>query len=39
LDTAFSREIGDGDMNELEKEFQGLQYWSIKNPKSSKRKF
>ena len=39
LDAAFSRELGDGDMDELEREFQGLQYWSITNSKPSKKKF
>ncbi len=33
LDSAFSRELGDDDMDELEREFQDLQYWSMKNPK------
>ena len=37
LDSAFSRELGDDDMDELEREFQDLQYWSMKNPKPRKR--
>ena len=32
LDEAFSRELGDDDMDELEREFQDLQYWSLNNP-------
>ena len=31
LDEAFSRELGDDDMDELEREFQDLQYWSRPN--------
>ena len=33
LDSAFSRELGEDDMGELEREFKDLQYWSMKNPK------
>jgi hypothetical protein len=33
LDSAFSYELGDDDMDELEREFKDLQYWSIVNPK------
>ena len=32
LDEAFSRELGEDDMDELEREFQDLQYWSFNNP-------
>jgi hypothetical protein len=32
LDEAFSRELGEDDMDELEREFQDLQYWSVNNP-------
>lgn len=28
LDTAFSRELGDDEMDELEREFQKVEYWS-----------
>ncbi len=38
LDTAFSRKLGDDDMDELEREFKNLQYWSMKNPKPPKKK-
>ncbi len=37
LNSAFSSEFGDDDMDELEREFQGLQYWSMKNPKPLKK--
>ncbi|MBA3784860.1 MAG: hypothetical protein H0X15_04865 [Acidobacteria bacterium] len=37
LDSAFSYELGDDDMDELEREFQDLQYWSMKNPKPLKK--
>lgn len=33
LSLAFSGELGDDEMDELEREFQDLQYWSVKNPK------
>ena len=33
LDEAFSREAGDDDMDELQREFQDLQYWSVSKPK------
>ena len=40
LDTAFSNELGDDEMDELEREFKDLQYWTINNPKPlKKRKF
>ncbi len=38
LNTAFSHKLGDDDMDELEKEFQDLQYWSMKNPKPPKKR-
>ncbi len=38
LDTAFSDEVSEDDMDELEREFQDLQYWSMKNPKPLKKK-
>ncbi len=38
LDTAFSRELDDNEMDELEREFQGLQYWSRNNPKPLKKR-
>ena len=38
LDTAFSRELGDDDMGELEREFKDLQYWNITNPKPLKKR-
>jgi hypothetical protein len=38
LDSAFSRELGEDDMDELEREFKDLQYWSMKNPKPTKKK-
>jgi hypothetical protein len=38
LDSAFSGELGDDDMDELERELQDLQYWSIKNPKPSRKR-
>ena len=31
LSDPFSYELGDDDMDELEREFQDLEYWSIKN--------
>ena len=33
LGDAFSRELGDDEMDELEREFQDLQYWSVSEPK------
>ncbi len=41
LDTAFSRELGNDEMDELEREVKNLRYWSIKNlspPKKRKSK-
>lgn len=38
LDSAFSSELGDDDMDKMEREFQDLQYWSINNPKPPKRR-
>jgi hypothetical protein len=38
LDTAFSRELGDDEIDELEREFQDLQYWSKNNPKPLERR-
>lgn len=38
LDEAFSHKLGEDDMDELEREFQDLQYWSLKNPKPLRRK-
>ena len=38
LDGAFSRELGEDDMDELEREFKDLQYWTMKNPKPLKKK-
>ena len=38
LDSAFSAELGDDDMDELEREFQDMQYWTIKNPKPIKKR-
>ncbi len=32
LDEAFSNELGEDDMDELEREFQDIQYWSVNNP-------
>ncbi|MGI9056406.1 MAG: hypothetical protein ACR2F2_11455 [Pyrinomonadaceae bacterium] len=37
LSSAFSSELGEDDMDELEREFKDLQYWSMKNPKSIKK--
>ena len=37
LDEAFSPELGEDDMDELEREFQDLQYWTRKNPKPLKK--
>ena len=37
LEEAFSYELGDDDMDELEREFKDLQYWSMKNPKALKK--
>jgi hypothetical protein len=37
LDSAFSYDLGDDEMGELEREFQDLQYWSLKNPKPLKK--
>lgn len=31
LDAPFSNELGDDNMDELEREFKDLEYWSIKN--------
>ena len=38
LDSAFSSELGEDDMDELEREFKDLQYWSAKYPKPSRKK-
>ncbi len=38
LDSAFSDELGDDDMDELERKFQNLQYWTIKNPKPTRKR-
>ena len=38
LDSAFSSELGEDDMDELEREFQDLQYWSMKKTKPLKKK-
>lgn len=32
LDGAFARKLDESDMDELEREFQNLQYWSSNNP-------
>ena len=38
LDGSFSHELGKDDMDELEREFKDLQYWTMKNPKPLKKK-
>jgi len=37
LDSAFSRELGEDETDELEREFQDLPYWSINSPKPPKK--
>lgn len=38
LEMAFSSELGDDDMDELEREFKNLRYWSLKNPSPPKKR-
>ena len=38
LSEPFSRDLGDDDMDELEREFQNLEYWSMKHRKPRERK-
>lgn len=38
LSESFSRELGEGDMDKLEREFKDLEYWSLNNLKPSKKK-
>ncbi|MEO8072726.1 MAG: hypothetical protein ABI686_05715 [Acidobacteriota bacterium] len=38
LDTGFSRKLGEDELDELERKFRDLQYWSIKNPKPIKKR-
>jgi hypothetical protein len=37
LDEPFSSEVGNDDMDELEREFQDLEFWSLKKPLPSKK--